>query len=140
MVDADEFPQSQRRLADEVSDQIIMLLKEVLPSDQFEVCKEMRMAATGVFVALQKPQGCEAADWTFNNTFGGDDGHTDRLRVYRTRSLGPRDQFDQTLGLAFYDTAPVDAPFADADALEIAQWIHRVVTFDETNGWPERVG
>jgi len=115
-----DHPDSPLRFTVADAEQVVTALAEILPADRYWVCARPGMGHDGVQVT---PLGIATEDdpvdphWYFDSTYGGDDGHTDHLRVYYT-----------TADIECVDDEhPEGAPRADDDPLAIARWIVTVV-------------
>jgi hypothetical protein len=125
-----EQPVSPRRFSEGARAQVAAALAEVLRADSFHVECGPGMGFDGVTVVpaadTAAMPGASSPYWYFSNSFGGDDGFSDHLRVYYTTSGG--DCVD--------DNDPVGAPLADGDPVEIARWIVDVVRSGDPSSGP----
>ena len=87
--------------------QVCAALSEVLPTDIYTVGESPGMGYNGVYVEHKN-----GSSWYFSNTYGGDDGHTDYLRLYFTTPDG-----------FCVDKDNPSAPLVDDDPIVIAKWV-----------------
>lgn len=111
------IPNSDKRLTREHSARVCVALAEVIPSDRFLVTTG-GMSFDGIQVVdLSVEPDASEAYWYFDNTWAGEDGYTDKMRVYYTTPDAVCND----------DHDPADAPEVDADPITIAKWIVSVV-------------
>ncbi len=87
--------------------QVCAALSESLPTDTYTISTSPGMGYDGVYV-----EHINGSSWYFSNTYGGDDGYTDYLRLYFTTPSGH-----------CVDTDNPSAPLVDDDPIVIAKWV-----------------
>ena len=111
---------SPMRFTREAAKAVAAAVAEVLPNDSYWVTAHPDHGHDGVRIVLNGsdlPPGESDPHWYFDNTFGGEDGYSEHLRVYFTSSNAE----------CFDDLNPAGAPRIDADPIEIARWIVGIV-------------
>ena len=120
-LDEHGLPASTKIFSPDTVKAVAALLSEVVPSDKYSVHPTgMGMGFEGLWVGVIRDDG-NGEYFYFDNTFGGDDGRTDWLRIYHTFEFTCTD-----------DESPEGKPLAGAEPLEIAKWINTVL-FDHAH-------